>query len=97
MLRIILLLLVVAGIAGYFTKPEEPAMRAAADAVLQDPQTISEGFESLGASLAGNRTYDNYFVASRYTISLDGQPVVNCWGAFTQTQCSRAPDTRTGG
>lgn len=97
MLRLILLLLIIAGVAGYFTKPDEPAMRRAADAVLESPQNITEGFESLGASLAGDRTYDNYFVASRYTITLDGQPVVSCWGAFTQTQCQRAADQRTGG
>ena len=93
----ILLLLVIAGVAGYFTKPEEAVMRERADAVLSDPQSVSEGFESLGATIAGDRAYSNYYVASKYTVTLDGTPVVNCWGAFTQVQCSRAADTRTGG
>ena len=93
----ILLLLVIAGVAGYFTKPEEAVMRERADAVLSDPQRVSEGFESLGATLAGDRAYSNYYVASKYTITLDTQPVVTCWGAFTQVQCQRAADTRTGG
>jgi hypothetical protein len=93
----ILLLLVIAGVAGYFTKPEEAVMRERADAVLSDPQTVSEGFESLGATIAGDRAYSNYYVAAKYSVTLDGQPVVNCWGAFTQVQCSRAADTRTGG
>lgn len=93
----ILLLLVIAGIAGYFTRPDEAAMRTSADAVLSDPQNVTEGFESLGASLAGERAYNNYYVAAKYDVTLDGQPVVNCWGAFTQVQCSRAADTRTGG
>ncbi len=93
----ILLLLVIAGVAGYFTKPEEAVMRERADAVLNDPQNISEGFESLGATLAGDRAFSNYFVASKYTITLDTTPVVTCWGAFTQVQCQRVADTRTGG
>jgi len=96
-MRWILLLLVIAGVAGYFTRPEEAAMRERADAVLSDPQSVSEGFESLGATIAGDRAYSNYYVAAKYTVTLDGQPVVNCWGAFTQVQCSRAADTRTGG
>ena len=93
----ILLILVIAGVAGYFTKPEEAAMREAADAVLSDPQSVSQGFESLGATLAGDRAYSNYYVAAKYNVTLDGQPVVTCWGAFTQVQCNRAADTRTGG
>lgn len=93
----IVLLLIIAGVAGYFTRPDEAAMRAGADAVLSDPQNVSQGFESLGATLAGDRSYDNYYVASKYNVTLDGQPIVTCWGAFKQVQCNRAPDTRTGG
>jgi hypothetical protein len=97
MLRLVLLLLIIAGVAGYFTRPDEPTMRTAADAVLNDPSNISEGLENIGATLAGDRAYTNYYVAAKYDIALDGQPVVNCWGAFTQVQCNRAADTRTGG
>ncbi|OQW56258.1 MAG: hypothetical protein A4S17_05175 [Proteobacteria bacterium HN_bin10] len=96
-MRWILLLLVIAGVAGYFTRPDEAAMRTSADAILQDPQSVSEGFESLGAAIAGERAYSNYYVASKYSVTLDGQPIVTCWGAFTQTQCNREADTRTGG
>lgn len=92
MFRLLLLIIAVAAVAGYFTKPEEPAMREAADAVLRDPGNISEGLESIGASIAGERAYDNYFVASRYRIVLDDDPVVECWGAFTQIQCNRSED-----
>jgi hypothetical protein len=91
-MRWILLLLVIAGVAGYFTKPEEAVMRERADAVLSDPQNISEGFESLGATIAGDRAYDNYYVAAKYTVTLDNSPVVTCWGAFTQVQCNRAAE-----
>ncbi len=90
MLRLILLLIIIAGVAGYFTRPDEPAMRQAADAVLSDPQNISQGLESVGATIAGDRTYDNYFVVSKYMVTLDGNPIVTCWGYFTQVSCSRA-------
>ena len=89
MLRIVLLLLVIAGVAGYFTRPDEAAMRDGADAVLSDPQSITQGLENIGASVVGDRQYDNFFVASRYTVSLDAEPVVQCWGAFHQVKCDR--------
>jgi hypothetical protein len=90
MLRLVLLLVVIAGVAGFFTRPDEPTMRAAADAVLSEPQDVSQGLESLGATIAGDRAYNNYYVAARYVVTLDNEPVVSCWGAFTQVQCSRA-------
>lgn len=90
MLRIVLLLLVIAGVAGYFTRPDEPAMRDRADAVLSDPQNISQGLESIGAAVVGDRVYSNYYVAARYQVTLDNRALVDCWGAFTQVQCSRA-------
>jgi len=92
MMRLVLLLLVVAGVAAFFTRPDEPKMREAADAVLSDPQNLSQGIESIGASIAGNRDFSNYYLVSRYVVSLDNTPVVTCWGAFTQVQCSRAAD-----
>jgi hypothetical protein len=90
MLRLIVLLLVVAGVAGFFTRPTESAMREAADAVLNEPQTLSESLQNIGANVAGDRAYDNYYVAARYTVSLDSDPIVQCWGAFTQVRCDRA-------
>lgn len=89
MLRLVLLLLVIAGVAGYFTKPDEPTMRAAAEAVLNDPQNISEGFETIGVAVAGSNQYTDYYVASKYVVSIGDRPLVECWGAFTQTQCKR--------
>lgn len=86
----LLLLVVIAGVAGYFTRPDEAKMRAGADALLGAPQSISQGVESLGATIAGDRAYDNYYVASKYTVTVNSNPVVTCWGAFTQVKCDRA-------
>ena len=92
MLRLVLLLLVVVAVAAFFTRPDEPKMREAADAVLSDPQNIGQVIEGGVAALAGDRNYTNYYLASRYVVTLNNEPVINCWGAFTQVQCSRAAD-----
>ena len=93
----LILLIIIAGIAGYFTRPDEAKMRDAANALLSNPGNISQGVESLGASLAGNRSYDNYYVAARYTVTLNNEPIVTCYGAFTQVQCSRAQQSSGAG
>jgi hypothetical protein len=93
----LLLLVVIAGVAGYFTRPDEAKMRSAADALLGNPQSISQGVESLGATLAGDRSYDNYYVAAKYTVNVNSSPVVTCYGAFTQVKCDRAANTATSG
>jgi hypothetical protein len=89
-MRWLVLLIIIAGVAGYFTRPDEGKMREAANAILSNPGNISQGVESLGATIAGDRAYDNYYVAAKYTVVLNNQPVVTCWGAFTQVQCNRA-------
>lgn len=86
---IALLVLVGACVAGYLTRPDEAAQRAAADAVLRDPQNISEGMQGLGATLAGDRMFFDYYVMTKYTVKLDGKPIVECLGAFTKTKCTR--------
>lgn len=89
MIRIVILLLVIAAVAGFFTRPDEPVMREAANAVLADPADVGEGLESIGAAIAGNRSYNNYQVAAKYTVTLDDRTLVECWGAFQQVQCTR--------
>ncbi len=89
MLRLVLVLVVIAAIAAFFTRPTETQLREVADALLSEPQSISQGLESIGATIAGNRTFSDYLVATRYVVTLDNSPVVDCWGAFTQVQCSR--------
>jgi hypothetical protein len=92
MVRLLLLLVVVAGVAGYFTRPTEAQMREAADAVLSDVNSVSDATDSLGATIAGDRAYSNYYVGAKYTVAVNDQPVVECWGGFTQVQCNRKQD-----
>lgn len=115
MFRFLFLLLILAGVAGYFTKPTEAQHREAARAVFaQAPganaaldrseaqeRAIAEGdLDALiEASVAGfngaadasyTDTYEDYYVASRYTINLEGRPIADCWGAFAQVRCTPA-------
>jgi hypothetical protein len=78
----IVLLLIIAGVAGYFTKPEEAAMQQAADAELN---FVEGGLSTLGV---GERQYSNYYVVSRYVVDV-ADTRVTCWGAFGQVKCSR--------
>jgi hypothetical protein len=93
MLRIVLLLLVVAGFAGYFTRPQEPAMRDAADAVLRDINSGGDLVDAAQALIVGDRQFSDYYVVTKYVVSAGDTALVNCWGAFTQTQCSRVRTT----
>jgi hypothetical protein len=97
MVRLIVLLLIIAAVAAFFTRPDEAKMRAAADAALNErtEQALEDldigGFAQSGAAaMLGDRAYTNYYLASRYVLTLDNEPVVSCWGLFTQVQCSRS-------
>lgn len=89
MFRIIILVLIIAGVAAYFTRPQAPAMEAAANEVLSSPGNLEQGLQGIGAAVAGNRAFTDYFVATRYVVTLNDRVLVTCWGAFQQTQCDR--------
>jgi len=98
----ILLLLIVAGVAAYFTVPARDAHEAAARAFLeaQADADTAEAQRQTGVSLdsivdfatgfmAGQGRYESYFVASKFTVDAPGAAYVECWGAFTLVQCRR--------
>lgn len=88
MLRLVLILLVIVGVAAFFTRPQEAAMREEANAVLNDPEHTNM-LEGVGGLVAGERAYSNYYLAAKYTVALADRTLVECWGAFTQVQCNR--------
>jgi hypothetical protein len=87
LLGLVLLAAILGG--AYVTRPNEGVMQEAANVVLRDPNNLSETMEGFGATLAGDRVFNDYYVASHYTVTLDSKPVVECWGAFTKTNCTR--------
>lgn len=97
MLRILLLLIIVAGVAGYFTNPKadayvEPARAAIGDvgeAQLNSGDVIG-AVQSGVAHVAGEGEYTNYYVASSYSLPNAQNPTVTCYGAFTKVwTCQR--------
>jgi len=93
----LIILIIIAGIAGYFTRPGEAKLREGANAVLSNPGNISQGVEGLGASLAGERNYENFYVAERYRVILNSNQIVTCYGAFTQVKCDRTGSSSPSG
>lgn len=108
MLRIILLLIIVAGVAGYFTNPKEEAYVEPARAAIGDvggeqmsEGTLSgvvEGVTNSARSAVGGGEYTNYVVASSYSMPNTENPTVTCYGAFTKVwTCQRVEAAATGG
>jgi hypothetical protein len=98
----LLLLLIIIGVAAYFTVPARDAHEAAAQAFLQTEtqEEASEVQAQTGISLdgvvdfvtgmmAGQGRYESYYVASKFTLDMPGAAYLECWGAFTLVQCRR--------
>lgn len=98
----VLLLLILAGVAAYFTVPARDAHEAAARTFMEEAarEDTAEAQRRTGISLdsivdfavgfvAGQGRYENYVLASKYTADLPGTAYLECWGAFTLVQCRR--------
>jgi len=90
-----LLLLLIAGIAAYFTVPTRAQHEAAARSAIQSyhPGPEAEHFsldDVVGYAkgmFAGQGSYQSYYVVSRYTLDMPGAEYVECLGAFTIVKC----------
>ena len=94
----LLLLLLIAGVAAYFTVPARAAHEAEARATLQanhpSEQPGADGGFSLDdvvgfakGMMAGQGSYQSYYVVSRYTVDMPGADYLECYGAFTIVKC----------
>jgi hypothetical protein len=94
----LLLLLILIGVGAYFTVPKAEAQREAAHAFLEgrEPGEAQQGLTLdsvvgyVQGMLAGEGRYENFYLASKYTMDLPGPSFVECWGAFTLVQCREA-------
>jgi hypothetical protein len=98
----LLLLLIVAGIAAYFTVPTRAAHEAAARAFLearaQAPAaetpaqapgiSLDSVVDFVTGMMAGQGRYENYYVLSKFTVDMPGAAYLECYGAFTLVRCS---------
>jgi hypothetical protein len=97
-----LLLLVIIGVAAYFTVPTRAAHEEAARAYLErQAQIPAEAQQQPGFSLdsvvdyvtgmvAGQGRYESFYVMSKYTVDMPGAAYLECYGAFTMVRCSDA-------
>ena len=94
MLRLLGLLVVVAA-GAFFTNPTAAVMSAAADAKLKTVTEAAAENVDLGGALGGlaargaDGKYDSFYVASHFAKPAGDSPLVECWGAFTLTTCSK--------
>jgi hypothetical protein len=94
-----LMLLLLAAAAAYFTAPAREAHEQAARIFLEarDPSAGEEGGLTLESMVsyakgvwAGTGRFENYHVATRYTVDMPGAEYLECYGAFTIVRCSVA-------
>lgn len=86
MKALLLLLLVVLGGAGFFTRP-----------TVERHQAVVEKLAARGSAApvapdaARELLVDDYYVLTHSRLMAGGAPVLECWGAFTRFFCTR-PD-----
>jgi hypothetical protein len=93
----LLLLLIIAGVGAYFTVPTQAAHEEAARAFLEGREpgeappsgvTLDSIIGYVKGMLAGQGRYENYYLASKYTLDVPGSAYVECYGAFTLVRCA---------
>lgn len=91
----LLFLLLLAGVAAYFTVPTREAHETAARAFLQGYEQGEQPGLSLEAvtgyvkgMFAGQGRYETWYVVSKYSVDLPGASYLECYGAFTLVQCN---------
>jgi hypothetical protein len=92
----LLLLLLVAAAAAYFTVPTRDAHETAAREFLQGRQPSEDANQSLSLEeiagyvkgmFAGQGRYENWYLASKYSVDMPGASYLECYGAFTMIRC----------
>lgn len=77
---IVILALVAAG--GYFTRPTQGLHRGVASVLMAD------GMAGRPDAGTGKYAFDDFFVATRSTMTSGDRQVLQCWGAFTRFLCT---------
>lgn len=95
-------LIIIALAAAYFLKPSLADHQAAAKAWFEQTQSDAAAKLNLGdlfaagaASAFETGTYQDQYVFSRYIVTLNDKPYLQCLGYFKRVSCSRA-EQKTG-
>ena len=99
-MRLLLLVLIIAAAAYYTNPPREKfetearaELQARADIFRNDPQAASSGISLddvvgyVKGMMAGQGSYENYYLGGKYTIDMPGADYLECYGAFTVVKC----------
>lgn len=84
-MRGFLVLIVILGLAaagGYFTRPAQGLHRGVAAVLMAD------GMASRPDARIGKYAFDDFYVATRSTITSGDRETLQCWGAFTRFLCT---------
>ncbi|MEQ1784187.1 MAG: hypothetical protein ABMA14_22750 [Hyphomonadaceae bacterium] len=87
-MRVILVLIVILGLVaagGYFTRPAQGLHRGVASVLMAQGKTARPD------AATGKYAFDDFFVATRSTMTSGDREVLQCWGAFTRFLCTGAP------
>jgi len=95
-MRMLLLLIIIAAVAGYFTRPTEAAMREAAQIAVGNAAedalengNVMDAIRGGAAHISADGLYQNFYVGAKYVSPAEGAPLVECYGAFTQIMCNK--------
>ena len=90
-MRLLIIIIIIAAVPTFLPRHDEAKMRSAAEAVMNHPADLGQAVGNAINDIGGERSYDNYYVAAKYTVG----SAVTCWGAFTQVSCSRNASNST--
>lgn len=77
---VVILALVAAG--GYFTRPVQGLHRGVASVLM------AQGTVARPDTASGHYAFDDFFVATRSTMTSGDRELLQCWGAFTRFLCT---------
>ena len=81
---VLLVLLGLAGAAGYFTRPGEGMHRGIATSLM------TEGRVTRPDIMTGSYAFSDFYVVTRSTMRSSDRELLECWGAFTRFLCTGA-------
>jgi hypothetical protein len=95
-----LIVLAVACVGAYLTRPTEAAMKSKVDDLLSGQLSADLKNGDIGdvlkggvAAVARTNKFDDYYVVTRYTATSNDKPLASCWGVYAQILCTGASPT----
>lgn len=96
---LLLVLLIALGAGAYMSRPTKEQQAANADKFLSDRRARDgdDIGDLIGGLIEGAQrkdTFEDLYVATKYTAKANDKVLVECWGVFTQYLCSSPLDAK---